>query len=48
MAWHPRENFGFGLGYNLFELDVEATDEDLVGRVKYRYDGPKLSLKARF
>jgi len=48
LQWYPWRNFGFGLGYNVFDFDVSATKSDLTGSIKYKYDGPRLLLEARF
>lgn len=46
--WYPWRNFGFGLGYHVWDFDVKTTKNDLTGSVEYRYDGPKLNLNLRF
>jgi len=46
--WHPWANFGFGLGYNLWEMKVTADGSDLTGRVEYKFHGPEFSLRTRF
>jgi hypothetical protein len=33
------ENFGVGLGYNFFELDLGMTKSDWRGEVNSRYEG---------
>ncbi len=48
VTWYPVRNLGLGLGYHIWELDVSATEDSLTGSIKYRYDGPRLSLNARF
>jgi hypothetical protein len=48
VTWYPWRNFGFGLGYHIWDLNVDATEDDLTGSVQYRYDGPKLNLNVRF
>lgn len=48
VTWYPWRNFGFGLGYHIWDLDVSATEDDLTGSVEYSYDGPKLNLNLRF
>ncbi len=48
VTWYPWRNFGFGLGYHIWDFDVSATDEDLTGSVEYSYEGPKLNLNLRF
>ena len=48
LTWYPVRNFGFGLGYHVWDLDVSASAGDLTGIIDYRYDGPKLKLVARF
>ncbi len=48
IIWYPWQNFGFSLGYDIWDLEVTATDEDLTGEVSYRYDGPTLTLRGRF
>jgi hypothetical protein len=37
---------GLGLSYNLFGLDVDATSENLNGRIETQQHGPRLSLTA--
>jgi len=48
VEWYPWRNFGFGLGYYLWDLDVSATENNLTGTVDYQYKGPKLNLNLRF
>jgi hypothetical protein len=48
VSWFPAKHFGVSLGYNIWDLSVTATRNDLTGRVEYKYDGPKLTLKTRF
>jgi hypothetical protein len=48
VEWYPWRNFGFGLGYYIWDLDVSATDNNLTGTVEYEYKGPKLNLNLRF
>ena len=40
------ENFGVGLSYNIFELDLGITRTDWGGEVKSRYEGPYVSVSA--
>jgi len=40
------ENFGVGLSYNIFELDLGVTRTDWGGEVKSRYEGPYVSASA--
>jgi len=49
--WQPFKLIGFGLNYQLFEVNVAATTEDfggIGGKFKYRYDGPVLYVALRF
>jgi hypothetical protein len=48
VTWYPARNFGFGLGYHIWDFDASATKESLTGSVEYRYDGPKLNINLRF
>ena len=48
VTWFPARNFGFGLGYHIWDFDVSATEDTLTGSVEYRYDGPKLNINLRF
>lgn len=48
VTWYPWQNFGFGLGYHIWDLQVKASKNDLTGSINYRYDGPKLNLNLRF
>lgn len=48
ILWFPVRNLGLGVGYHIWDLEVSATDDDLTGVVKYKYEGPKLSLNLRF
>jgi hypothetical protein len=38
------DNFGIGLAYNFFELDVKVDDSDWTGSILSRFDGPYISL----
>jgi len=42
------KNVGFGVGYYGFNVAVDSEDEDLLGRVRYRYDGVVAYLNLRF
>lgn len=49
----PWKNFGFGLGYNAFFLDIEANGEDypqidFVGELTFKYSGLLLYTKLFF
>jgi hypothetical protein len=51
LLWQPLKLVGFGLNYQLFEVDVEATTEEfggIGGKFEYRYDGPVLYVALRF
>jgi hypothetical protein len=48
VSWFPWRNFGFSLGYNIWDMSVSVTKSRLTGTVEYRYDGPLLALKGRF
>ena len=47
LTWFPTRNFGAAIGYNIWDLGVEASKESLTGRVDYEYKGPKLTLALR-
>jgi hypothetical protein len=42
------DNFGFGVGYDWFVIDIKAEEEFWVGRTQVRFDGPMLFLKGSF
>ena len=42
------KNVGFGVGYYGFTIGIDSEDEDLLGRVRYRYDGAVAYLSLRF
>jgi hypothetical protein len=42
------KNVGFALQYNYFNLDVDVVDTDWMGKLKYEYRGPVLSVTAHF
>jgi len=48
VAYSAFENVGFALQYNYFRVDVDVTDPDWVGFLKYEYRGPVLSVVAYF
>jgi hypothetical protein len=48
VSWYPTKHFGLSLGYNVWDHSASATKHDLTGRIDYKYDGPKLTLKTRF
>ena len=48
VTWYPFKNFGASLGYEVWDLSVTATKNTLTGKVSYKYDGPALTLRARF
>lgn len=48
VTWYPFDNFGASLGYDVWDLGVTATKNTLTGKVDYKFDGPKLTLRARF
>jgi hypothetical protein len=51
LLWQPLKLVGFGLNYQLFKVDVEATTEEfggIGGKFEYRYDGPVLYVALRF
>lgn len=45
---HTFKNVGFGVGLYGFNIGVDSEDEDLLGSVKYRYDGAVGYLNLRF
>lgn len=42
------EHVGFGVGYDVFDLDVSAANSDWNGDVNFRFEGPMVFVKARF
>ena len=42
------DNFGFGVGYDWFVIDIKTEEELWVGRIQVRFDGPMLFLKGSF
>jgi len=41
-------NLGFGFGYDWFDIDVDATDDNWRGSVNVQFKGPILFVQARF
>jgi hypothetical protein len=48
LTWYPWRNIGGSIGYHIWDVSVSSTKGRLTGEVDYTYDGPKLTLKARF
>lgn len=48
VVWKAFENVGFALQYNYFNVDVDVTDSDWVGFLKYEYHGPVLAVAFYF
>ena len=48
VAYKAYKNFGFGLKYNYFRVDVNVDDSDWVGALKYEYRGPVLAFAFYF
>ena len=42
------DNFGFGLGYDWFVIDIKSEEEFWIGNAQVRFDGPMLFLKGSF
>lgn len=45
---HTFKNVGFGIGYNVMELDIDSEDEDFSGSLDIDYDGPFAYVNVRF
>ena len=39
LIWMPWRHFGFGAGYNFFQVDVDVDEERFDGSLRWRYDG---------
>lgn len=52
VEYHPMEHFGFGIGYNYYQLEIEATKDssplDFIGKVRSGYTGLLLYGKVLF
>ena len=48
VTWFPFRNLGASIGYNVWDLGVKVSKSSLTGKIDYRYDGPKLTIRARF
>jgi len=48
IAFKAFENVGFTLQYNYFRVDLDVSDTDWLGTLKYRYSGPVLAFVTYF
>ncbi len=48
LEWRPWQNFGVGLGYTLFDVDLTVEDDSSIDKYNYRLDGPLLFVSAGF
>ena len=48
VRWKAFKNVGFFLNYQLFDVDVDYTERDIVFAVDYDYQGPLLGVAANF
>jgi hypothetical protein len=48
LEWRPWQNFGVGLGYTLFDIDLTVDDDNSRETYDYRLRGPVLFLSAGF
>jgi hypothetical protein len=48
VTWQPNKWVGIGLGYNLFELDVDVDADRFNGGLEWSYQGPLLSYSIVF
>ena len=39
--------FGFGVGYGYYRMDLDSTDEDLIGVIEFEHKGPQVFLSVR-
>jgi hypothetical protein len=39
LIWMPWRHFGFGAGYNFFQVDVDVDEDRFDGSLRWRYDG---------
>ncbi len=44
---HTFKNVGFGIAYNYFHLDIDATDDDFTGLLDIKYQGPYAYVRVR-
>ena len=48
LTWQPKSWLGVGLGYNLFEIDLNVDNDKLDGNLDWIYRGPMLYYRASF
>ena len=48
LDYDPFKYVGFGLGYDLFSINLDIEREQWQGSVRYRFNGPMLYLKGHF
>jgi hypothetical protein len=48
LTWQPRGWLGVGVGYTLFEIDLQVASSDLDGTLDWTYEGPMLFYRASF
>jgi len=48
VTWQPKKWLGIGLGYNQFNVDVDADGNKFNGNLNWKYRGPMLSYSAVF
>jgi hypothetical protein len=48
LEWRAFRNVGFYARYQMFDVNVDITEEGLVFAIDYNYNGPVLGVSARF
>ena len=48
VAWRPYQNFGVGVGWRFFDVNVKANNSDLNGEFDLTYSGPSIYIDAFF
>ena len=48
LEYDPFGHFGFGIGYDWFDVDVDVSDSQWYGHANIRFNGPMVFLKGSF
>jgi outer membrane receptor protein involved in Fe transport len=48
LSWHFTPNWSASLGYRFVRYDLDVSKDDLVGAMKYRFNGPSLGVAFAF
>lgn len=48
LLWQPKKYLGLGVGYDLFEIDVDAEKDRFTGSMEWEYAGPQVFFSVGF